>query len=105
MRSVPPLEPERFLRAFLQADADFVVVGGFAVIIHGGEQLTKDIDFAVAHNRQNARAIASALAPFNPRPAGFSSDLPFVWDEQMILNSSLLTLDTSIGRIDLLTEL
>lgn len=70
------------------------------MILWGGDHNTKDVDVAVLRTRDNAKRIAAALAPFRPRPSGWPDDLPFVWDDQTIMNSSLLTLETTIGRID-----
>lgn len=74
-----------------KAKADFVIIGGLAVILHGGDYSTKDIDFAISRTRENAKRIAKALAPFSPRPHGWSEDLPFVWDDQTVINSTVFT--------------
>ena len=39
-----------------------------------------------------------------PRPRGFPPNLPFVWDVAALNNSTVLTLDTDLGPIDLLAE-
>ena len=48
--------------------------------------------------------MAASLAPFHPRPRGFPSDLPFLWDERTLQNGTVFTLDTDLGPIDLLAE-
>ena len=52
----------------------------------------------------NLARLVSALAPFHPRPRGFPKDLPFVWDEATLRNSTVFTLQTDLGEIDLLAE-
>jgi len=99
-----PVEFVRLIRLLTEADCDFVIVGGLALSIHGGDYVTVDVDFAFNRRRENARLIARALQPYGPRPVGFAPDLPFVWDEQTVMNSSMLTLETAIGRVDLLAE-
>ncbi len=47
---------------------------------------------------QNLRRLAAALAPFHPRPRGFPTGLPFIWDEGTLRNTSILTLQTDIGE-------
>ena len=50
---VPEVRPptiedvRRLCRALAEADARYVLIGGFAVILHGGERTTKDIDLLV----------------------------------------------------------
>jgi hypothetical protein len=52
----------------------------------------------------NLQRRKDALAPFHPRPRGFPPELPFIWDEATLRNSSVLALETAIGSIDLLAE-
>lgn len=92
------------LRALTQADARFVLIRGFAMIAHGSDYETKDVDFAFVRDPANLKAIVQALRPFSPRPWGFPEDLPFVWDEMSLRNSTILTLETGLGRVDFLAE-
>lgn len=92
------------MRLLAEAGADFVVIGGLALQIIGGNHLTLDADFAFSRRRENARIIVEALAPYHPRPFQWPEGLPFVWDEQTVMNMTTLTLDTDLGRIDFLAE-
>lgn len=92
------------VRLMLDGGGDFVVVGGLAVSIAGGDHITNDVDLAFIRRRDNCRALAAALAPYHPRPLSWPEGLPFVWDEQTLMNASVLTLDTDLGRIDFLAE-
>lgn len=94
----------RTIRLLTESGSDFIVIGGLALQILGGDYVTYDADFGFTRRRDNCRRIAEALAPFHPRPAGFPDDLPFVWDEQVLMNSTVITLETDLGRIDFLAE-
>lgn len=72
--------------------------------MHGIDHTTQDIDFAFSRGKEDLENLVRALAPFSPRPVDFPSDLPFVWDAQLLRSSSVLTLDSSEGRLDLLAE-
>ena len=50
------------------------------------------------------RKLAGALAPYHPRPRGFSNDLPFVRDATTLANRTTFTRTTDLGVIDLLAE-
>ncbi len=80
----------------------FVVIGGFAMILHGSTRVTFDLDLFYRRSRDDAQRIAVALADLNPRPREFPPDLPFIFDGQSILSSTILTLDTTMGKLDLL---
>lgn len=48
----------------LDADVQFVVVGGYAVAFHGHPRATKDIDILVRPHHDNAKRVYKALAAF-----------------------------------------
>jgi hypothetical protein len=90
------------LRALAKAQARVVVVGGVALQLQGSSYITEDIDLAYERTRENARRIAAALQAFSPRPRGFAPDLPFIFDDQTLMSSEILTLETTAGDVDLL---
>jgi hypothetical protein len=49
-------------RSLNAAGARYVLIGGFAVILHGFVRTTKDIDLLVDPSAENIRALKSALA-------------------------------------------
>ena len=103
MQEKPP-DLESLIRALAETGARVVLIGGYAMIAHGANTETRDVDFAFARDKHNIRAIVDALAPFKPVPREFPPGVPFIWDEQSVWNSSLLTLQTTLGKIDLLGE-
>jgi predicted nucleotidyltransferase len=95
---------ESAVQLLCDAGVDFVVIGGVAATFHGSVRVTYDLDICYSRVSSNVRSLAAALAPFHPRPRGFADDLPFIWDEATVRNSTLLTLRTDLGEIDLLAE-
>ena len=53
------------------AEADFVVIGGYAVAYHGYPRATKDIDILVRAEPRNAERVYRALAAFGAPLATF----------------------------------
>ncbi len=104
MPSNAPVEFLRLLRLLSESGADFVVIGGLALQIVGGDYVTYDADFAFTRRRENAKAIAVALAPYHPIPVDWPEGVPFVWDDQTVMNMTVLTLVTDLGRVDFLAE-
>jgi len=94
----------RAIHALCDAQVDFVVIGGLSATLHGSARVTYDLDICYSRTSVNLRRLAAALAPFHPRPRGIPADLPFVFDEAMLRNSTVLTLQTDLGDIDLLAE-
>ncbi|MGD8898275.1 MAG: nucleotidyl transferase AbiEii/AbiGii toxin family protein, partial [Acidobacteriota bacterium] len=52
----------RICHALDEAGARYVLIGGFAVILHGGERTTKDIDLLVDPEPENVERLKRALS-------------------------------------------
>jgi predicted nucleotidyltransferase len=48
----------------LQAGVDFMLVGGYAVALHGWPRTTFDIDFWIMANPENAKSVMCAIRAF-----------------------------------------
>ena len=65
---VPEVRPptlddvRRICRALEEAGARYVLIGGYAVILHGGERTTKDIDLLVDPEPANVERLKRALS-------------------------------------------
>jgi predicted nucleotidyltransferase len=95
---------KRALQALCDAQVEFVVIGGVSANWHGSARVTVDLDIFYSRVLANLKRLAAALAPFHPKPRGSPAGLPFIWDEATLRNSSVLTLQTDLGEIDLLAE-
>ena len=81
---------------------DYVVVGGIAVAFQGYGRATKDLDITYATNADNLERLGEVLVAVNARLRGIAEDVPFVPDGRMLRRTSILTLDTDDGGLDLL---
>jgi predicted nucleotidyltransferase len=64
----------RICRALNDAGACYVLIGGFAVIAHGGARTTKDIDLLVVSSPQNITRVKQALRILEDRAVDQVSD-------------------------------
>jgi hypothetical protein len=94
----------RAVQALVDGEVEFVVIGGVSAELHGSATVTFDIDICYSRTGTNLKRLVAALAPFRPRPRGFPDDLPYVWNPATLRNSTVLTLKTDLGDIDLLAE-
>lgn len=92
------------IQVLCDAGVDFTVIGGLSAALHGSATLTYDVDIFYPRTRENLKRLIAALQPYHPRPRDFPPDVPFVWDEEMLRNSPVLTLQTTLGDVDLLAE-
>lgn len=94
----------RAVQTLCDAEVEFIIIGGLSATFHGSARITYDLDICYSRSAANISRIVKALAPFRPRPRGFPKELPFLWDVTTLRNSTILTLQTELGEIDLLAE-
>ena len=61
-------------RALNAAGARYVLIGGFAVILHGYVRATKDIDLIVDASPENIRAVKAAMSTLPDNAAALMAD-------------------------------
>lgn len=102
------MQPEPNISALLGrltgAGVDFVVIGGVAVIAHGYERITKDLDICYSPDRANLEVLGDMLVDLGARLRGIDEDIPFVPDAHTLRRTQILTLDTPDGGLDLLVD-
>jgi hypothetical protein len=55
------VDPAAIIAAFAEHEVDYVVIGGFAAIVHGARRLTQDLDLIVDRRASNCRRLIAAL--------------------------------------------
>ncbi len=92
------------LEILTDANVDFVVIGGVAMVLRGSSRVTLDLDVCYARDAENLVRLAAALAPHHPHLRGAPPELPFLWDDRTLKSGLNFTLTTDLGDIDLLGE-
>ena len=86
------------LRAFAGADVRFMIVGAYALAVHGRPRATGDLDIWIDATPENAPRVMQALAAFGA-PLGEITKADFAQP------GVVYQMGVTPGRIDLLTEL
>lgn len=86
------------LRAFIDAEVRFLVVGAYALAHHGRPRATGDLDVWVEAEPENAERVMRALA-------AFGAPLNEVTAADFARPGVVLQIGVPPGRIDVLTEL
>ncbi|MSU25503.1 MAG: nucleotidyltransferase [Opitutus sp.] len=95
----------QLLNRLADAGVDFVVVGGFAGVIHGSALVTQDVDVCAVLSAENVEKIRGALADINPVHRQTHRLLSFLEHPapgQALVN---LYLKTDRGVIDILSSI
>ena len=86
------------LRAFAGADVRFMIVGAYALAVHGRPRATGDLDIWIDATPENAPRVMAALAAFGAPVAEIS-------EADFARPGVVYQMGVPPGRIDILTEL
>jgi len=86
------------LRAFVDHDVRFMVVGAYALAIHGRPRATGDLDIWIQPSTENAARVMRALAVFG-------APLDQITEADFASPGVTYQMGVAPGRIDLLTDL
>lgn len=97
-----PQNNAALVRALVEANVEFIVIGGVAAILHGVSRVTSDLDISSPLDRDNLQRLLNALAPHRPVHAT-RPDLKLL-DEPLerLMTFRLLLIETTLGRLDVL---
>jgi hypothetical protein len=100
----PELNLQALLRRLVAHGVDFVVIGGIAMVAHGSARNTRDLDICYATDDANLEALGAVMLELRARLRGMPEKVPFVPDAQTLRRTSILTLASADGNIDLLVS-
>jgi hypothetical protein len=86
------------LRAFIAADVRFLIVGAYALALHGRPRATGDLDVWIDATPENAARVMSALSAFGAPLVDISVD-------DFSREGVTYQIGVAPGRIDILTQL
>lgn len=93
------------LRGLLEAEVQFVAVGGVAAIMHGSPLHTNDLDVCYEGSTANLERLVGVLRGWNAYLRGATPGLPWILDVRAVRTNPILTLIGSEGLIDVMDRL
>lgn len=102
-----PLDPAALFERLHEADVAYIVIGGFAVIAHGVQRSTADLDICPAPDSPNLERLASLLQDLEARHVGIGDLDPDEHAADPTEPSALgggrnFRLETSLGALDII---
>lgn len=104
--SEPEFRPERILQVLEEHGVLFILIGGFAAVIHGSPYVTTDIDVVPESSLDNLDRLSAALRAMNARVWTTSEPegIPFDHDASSLARVRTWNLVTDLGRLDVTFE-
>jgi len=87
-----------FIQSLNDSEVRYLVVGGYAVALHGHPRYTNDIDIWIESTSENASRIIRALEQFGFASLGLK-------EEDFLVQNQIVQLGYPPNRIDLLTAI
>jgi hypothetical protein len=99
----PEFRPELILDALSRHGVDYILVGGFAAVIHGSPYLTTDVDIVPRAARDNLARLSLALRDLHARvwTSSEPTGLAFDHDAESLARTEIWNLVTDHGRLDI----
>ena len=101
-----PCHRSTLLEKLLHSEVDFVLVGGFAAVVHGSTLVTQDLDICAAISDEQVAKLRETLKDLHPKhrmnPNARRSFLEYPKDIKGINN---IYLETDLGVLDVMSEL
>lgn len=93
---------ESILEVLQRHDVSFVLIGGFAAVVHGSPLPTNDVDITPARDPENVARLSAALTELEAKlRVDGQAPLPFAHDADSLAAVGLWNLTTRHGDLDI----
>jgi predicted nucleotidyltransferase len=98
-------ELNRLLQQLIEADVEFVIVGGFGGVLHGSSLITRDLDVCALLTSANVEKLRGAFCDFHPTHRLTPNRLSFLENPEPGVALKNLYLQTDLGPLDLMSSI
>lgn len=95
----------RLIQRLCDADIEFVIVGGFAAVLHGSSLVTRDLDVCAVLTGQNVERLRDIFRELHPVHRPTPQKLSFLDSPDPEVEVRNLYLRTDIGPLDVLSSI
>ena len=95
----------RLIQRLCDADIGFVIVGGFAAMLHGSSLVTRDLDVCAILTAENVQKLRNAFRELHPVHRLTPQRLSFLDNPDQGVEVRNLYLRTDIGPLDVLSSI
>lgn len=95
----------RLLQRLCDAEIEFIIVGGFAAMLHGSTLLTRDLDVCAVLSLADVEKLRDILRDLHPTHRLTPQRLSFLDNPSPGIHVQNLYLETELGSLDILTSI
>lgn len=99
------LQLNRLIEHLSGSNIDFVIVGGFAGVLHGSTLLTRDLDVCILFSAENVERLRESFRDQHPTHRLTTQKLSFLENPEPGVPLKNLYLETDLGPVDFLGEI
>jgi predicted nucleotidyltransferase len=99
------MQLSQLLQRLCEAEIDFVVVGGYAAVLHGSNLVTRDLDVCLVLSADNVARLRELFRDLHPTHRFTPQRLSFLDTPDPGVPLKNLYLQTDLGAIDFLTAI
>jgi hypothetical protein len=92
----------QLIERLCDADIDFVIVGGFAGVLHGSTLVTRDLDVCTVLSSENIAKLRDTFRDLQPKHRFTTQKFSFLDNPEPGVPLKNLYLETDLGPVDLL---
>lgn len=93
---------QALLKLLIHSPIEFVLVGGFASVLHGCNQSTRDIEICILYSSEQIQLLQNLLKPFHPKHRIGDQKTSFL--DIDILKKQDFHLITDLGILDVISH-
>lgn len=95
---------QSLLKFLVTSSLDFVLVGGFAAVVHGCSQTTRDVDICLVLSPEQILKLREVLAPLHPVHRMKLDKPSFLSFPADLAGIKTLHLETDLGVLDIISH-
>jgi predicted nucleotidyltransferase len=99
------MQLSQLIQRLCEADIDFVVVGGYAAVLHGSSHVTRDLDVCMILSAENVEKLREIFRDLHPTHRFTPQRLSFLENPSPGVPMKNLYLQTDLGAVDFLSAI
>jgi predicted nucleotidyltransferase len=92
------------LKKLIDADIDFVLIGGYAGVVHGSTMVTRDLDICALVTPEQIGKLRECFKEFHPTHRMTPKRLSFLNFPEELQGIKNIYLETDLGVLDIISE-